>query len=180
MYYWTQLNPNRTIHPIVNFYDGMCLDVMMGYICYDTLNELRNTRDWDVLGHHVLGFISHILTRIAGSGIASHYSMMVFLCEASTPMLHFSWLLHGLKFTDTMVFKLTVVGLILAFFVFRVLLTPYMCWSMYDTFSQGLWDDSIFYLNIVVIGLFTLLNFFWFYKLLSVAMKVGTKKEKDI
>ena len=180
IYYWLFKNPDRIIQKEVGDYDGFCLDNMMGYIVYDTFHELATNREADVLGHHVMGYISHIMTRYYNSGPGAYFSMMVFLCEASTPYLHTSWLMHYLELAHTTFFKIIVGCLVTLFFVFRILLAPYMCYGMYTSLQLGLWEGylGIFYPNFIIMVLFTLLNYFWFYKLLSVVMKVGTKDQK--
>ena len=99
-------------------------------------------------------------------------SMIIFLAEGSTPLLNISWLLQKLNMTKTTLFKACAVVLILTFFVLRILLSPYMVIHM--LLHQAAWGENTFELywfNVAIVAFFMLLNFFWFYKLIQVAMK---------
>jgi hypothetical protein len=104
--------------------------------------------------------------------------MIIFLAEASTPSLNISWLLHQLNIKDTLIFKISVAALLLSFFVFRVLLAPFMVWHL--TVHKNEWaqyDNTLMYWgNWLIVFTFALLNYFWFYKLLSITF--GGKKRK--
>jgi hypothetical protein len=98
--------------------------------------------------------------------------MLVYIAEGSTPMLHFCWLMHQLKMKDAAGFKVLVGALILAFFVFRILLSPYMLWHMIVHMSEWVGDQFLlFWGNWAIVFLFGVLNYFWFYKLTSLALK---------
>lgn len=172
LYYWTRLNSDVAIHSDVSEYEGFLLDIMLGYIVYDTIVEIISTWDKEVMLHHVLGTITMLTTRMLGCGVASHYVMMIFLAEASTPFLHVAWLLNSMKMNHTVVFQFTVVMLILNFFIFRVLLGPFALYHMW-TDQTNLWDgiEWFYWINLFVVAGFTLLNFFWFHKLISIALK---------
>lgn len=99
--------------------------------------------------------------------------MLVYIAEGSTPALHLSWLMHTVKLKDTAFFKALVLILLLAFFVCRILLSPFMLWHMIT--YQDTWVDGrmfLFWGNWAIVLSFGLLNYFWFYKLIAVAMKV--------
>ncbi len=99
--------------------------------------------------------------------------MLVYIAEGSTPFLHISWLLHQLKLKDTGGFKLLVAVLLTTFFVCRIILSPYMLWHMI-TFQERWGEDTflLFWGNWLIVFLFGLLNYFWFYKLVSLAVKI--------
>jgi hypothetical protein len=167
------MNPGVQIsHGQVTAWETFTVDVMMGYLWYDIVFELLQTRQLDTLGHHVLGIVSHLSTRLSGNTGASFTTMLVFIAEGSTVWLNISWLMHQLQLKDTIVFKLIALKLILAFFVCRILLGPYMVRHMLvhraewgPEGSQGLF----FWGNFCIVSSFAVLNFYWFSKLLQVA-----------
>jgi hypothetical protein len=184
-YYWRYLNPTMTMGTHMSNFQGLCIDVMNGYMVYDTLNEMSTNMETDVMVHHVMGLITHFVARYLDSGMSAYFFNLVYLAEASTPIVHLSWLLYHLKATDTVLFKFSVASLLLVFFCCRVLLCPYMDHqlyvSYYETAPEGLlWkgQEAMFYLNVVIMFFFTLLNYYWFYKLVGTAMKAMKKGAK--
>lgn len=98
--------------------------------------------------------------------------MIIFLAEGSTPLLNASWLLQKLNMLKTSMFKLCAVSLILSFFVLRVVLSPFMLGHMYlfkDSWGPN--NDALYWFNFAIVGSFLLLNYFWFYKLVALALK---------
>lgn len=105
--------------------------------------------------------------------------MIVFLAEASTPFLHLSWALHKMNYSSSVYFLICAATLLLLFFVFRVLLSAGMLFHLTvhrAEWGSGLVNQSIFAVNYVVVALFALLNYYWFYKLL--VMAIGRRKKK--
>lgn len=120
---------------------------------------------------HFTGSIESIICPLELKLIA-FYSMMVYIAEGSTPALHMCWLLHKLNMKKSFLFKVFVAWLLLGFFVCRILVSPYMLWHMsqnMDAWGQD--NDLLFYLNFSIVFLFAVLNFYWFYKLISLAVK---------
>lgn len=98
--------------------------------------------------------------------------MLVYIAEGSTPLLHTSWLMHQFKMGKKTIFKAMVALLIFSFFVCRILLSPYMLWHMLTHRAEwGMENVALFWGNWVIVALFGLLNYFWFYKLTSLALK---------
>ena len=170
-YYWIYVNPTVkiSIHEVTRI-ETLAVDVMMGYLWYDLLFEMLYTRQLDSMGHHILGIISHLSTRLSGNSAASFYSMLVFIAEGSTPFLNSSWLMHQLQLKDTIIFKLTALSLVTSFLVFRIILGPFMVTHMLHHRNE--WgnakDGLMFWGNFFIVFLFAVLNFYWFYKLMLV------------
>lgn len=82
-YYWLHINKQMIISEKVSDYEAITIDIMMGYLIYDTIYELSNISqggglDIPVLLHHGFGFISHFLTRYHNSGASSFYRYTTF------------------------------------------------------------------------------------------------------
>ncbi len=74
-YYWTSINLEYQLYEQVSLYEAITIDIMMGYLIYDTIYELAMNPKLDIptLFHHVIGFVSHYLTRSLDNGSASFY-----------------------------------------------------------------------------------------------------------
>jgi hypothetical protein len=54
-------------------FEGSTIDLMIGYLIYDLLVELFSTRALDMIGHHLLGLLSHISCRITDNEAGAFY-----------------------------------------------------------------------------------------------------------
>jgi len=176
IYYWTIYQyPHfhvTDVSPEAKNLQSLTLDIMMGYLWYDIIVELVQTQEMDTLGHHILGLISHLSCRLSNNQAGAFYSMMVYIAEGSTPFLHTSWLLHKLQLKNTKRFKFCVLSLLVTFFICRVVAGPFMLFHMtYNSPSWGPNTDILFAMNYLIVFLFVVLNFYWFYKLITLATK---------
>ena len=171
-YYWLYINPTVQISSAGHKIEAFALDIMMGYLYYDILYELMTSRQPDALSHHILGVISHLSSRLSNNKAAAFYSMLVYIAEGSTPFLNISWLLYLLQLKKTNGFKICAAILILSFFCCRILLGPYMVYHMlYHREEWGIDGRGALYIgNTTIVSIFAVLNFYWFYKLLIVAI----------
>jgi hypothetical protein len=175
-FYWFWINPNFQFHS-TTFIEAVSQDFMLGYLIYDTVFEVTTTKEYDAIGHHLLGFWSIGCTRVLANASASYYAMLVFIAEISTPFLNMSWILHQLNRKKTMLFKFCFILLIISFFLFRIVLCPYMIWHLWS--YKDAWmepNDFLFYNHFIITILFSVLNYFWFYKLIMMALR--SKDEK--
>jgi hypothetical protein len=146
--------------------------MMMGYLWYDSIFEFSYSKQTDTLVHHVLGLVSHLSSRLSDNGAAKFYSMVIYFAELSTPFLHLSWLMHQLQMKHSLSFKLCVFLLLVSFLVARVALGPSMIAHMLRYRHQ--WGPDtllLFWGNFSIVSAFAVLNFFWFYKLVRLAIK---------
>ncbi len=73
MHYWIGVNPSMSMPEKVGVHEARCLDFMMGYLWYDSLWEIFSDGQVDTLGHHILGLISHLSTRLSDNGASGFY-----------------------------------------------------------------------------------------------------------
>lgn len=178
-YYWIFIVPSgRDI-----IFERFCVDIMFGYIVYDTTHELFFTplpSDRLTLAHHILGGISLLTAKYYLCQECMRLHMVIFLAEVSTPFLHLGWLLYNLGFdTSNSAFVGVLYGLVMVLFlVFRVILGPFLFWQVFS--SKELRDEFpvLYYLNVVVVGCFVLLNMYWFFLLLRKAFPKKGKVAK--
>lgn len=177
IYYWITYDdvfsqPNDKIHMI----QYICLDIMNGYLIYDLMMDtLWNLLKFDLISiqmfiHHILGLISIYLIRYYDSVPGAHYMMIVMLAEISTPFLHNSWIMYQLNNTNILSYKLTGYILIILFFIFRILLSPYLIYKLIK--EKDVWSNEpqyLFEMNLIISCTFMYLNYNWFIKLIKMA-----------
>lgn len=169
--YWLYVNPTMEIGETVSASEAWCIDIMCGYLWYDGIMELALVKatDKETLAHHVVGLISHLSTRLSNNGAASLTCMLVYIAEGSTPFLHFAWVFHKLNMKNSNIFKALGALLLLTFFVFRVVLSPYLIYHMLTNQSSwGADTEILFWFNFVVISFFGCINYYWFYKIVRI------------
>lgn len=182
LYYWIWINPKQEITEFVTYHQALALDIMNGYLIYDSIVDLfYSNSSFDMLGHHVLGYLSHSSSRYSNNGAAGYYSMLVYIAEASTPFLHVSWLMYQLNLKENLLFTIVSSLLVILFFICRFLLGPYMLYHMirykaeWGPHGQGL----LFWFNFTIVFVFTVLNIFWFYKLVAIKLSVKPKSKSS-
>eukprot|EP00981_Chlorochromonas_danica_P010257 scaffold3058_cov165-Ochromonas_danica.AAC.48 len=83
-----------------------------------------------------------------------------------------------MKADQSIFFYLAILCLLLTFFVFRVLLSPYMLYHMIlHWLPTG--KAYIFYLNVGLVTIFVGLNYYWFYLLLRLLPIPGLQSKKQ-
>jgi len=165
-------NPALVMRESMSDFEKTAIDMMIGYMLYDTVIELLDSSDPFALVHHTLGLVAHVVARVNNSGASGLCIMLVFLAESSTPLLHAGWLMNKLGKTDNAAFKLMGATLLLLFFVFRVVLGPFVMGILIvrrDAWRES-WENA---LMLVVMSGFTMLNWHWFHKLVSVVLSAG-------
>jgi hypothetical protein len=184
-------NSSHVIPLTVSPLEGLVMRLMVGYMLYDMVIELVTPEKLDklVLVHHVLGLIQHGTTLAHDDGVSAFFTMGVYVAEASTPLLHLSWMLYKIKLGDALIFKATTLLLFLIFFLCRVVLSPILLYQLltHAYLYRDAGRDGMLAFQVVILVAFVLLNYFWFYKLLEVVIlkkpvsegKKAKKSNKD-
>eukprot|EP01063_Lacrimia_lanifica_P040639 TRINITY_DN929_c0_g4_i1.p2 TRINITY_DN929_c0_g4~~TRINITY_DN929_c0_g4_i1.p2 ORF type:complete len:205 (+),score=68.56 TRINITY_DN929_c0_g4_i1:412-1026(+) len=184
--YWkenTAVEWKKDIEP----FEYMCISFMIGYILYDLVVCLFVESEITALFliHHLSGITSHLLVLMRMDGLGAFYSMAVYIAEGSTPFYHVAWMLNELrclpgkdgtawqKGPADFVFKFCSLMLMLCFFVFRVLLSPYIVYHA-ATVGMPAWTANHSYefgvVHTAILGIFSLINMYWFKCLISAAL----------
>lgn len=169
--------------PYTSFYVSMAL----GYFIYDAIISLYYVRMFGI-GFAVHGLVSTAVF-IAGleNDFIHYYSAAFLLFEASTPFLNVRW--FGLKFGDAIPawFQLANnVVLILVFFIARIAWGWYQLSCLVTDMYASVTDPRFPYFAATIIlscnMVLNVLNFYWFNKMLTVAVTTITSwlgKEHD-
>jgi hypothetical protein len=185
--YWLTINPGMKLIK-ASGYEDFCIDLMLGYLYYDAVQELKALRQLavdskfgpahlDTIGHHLMGALSHWTTRFVYNESAYFYTMVVYVAEASTPFLHTCWTMHTFKLSGHPVFLPLCGMLLLTFFIFRIIQGGYIVWHIFSHWQQWGGNVALKYLNTVVLLLFVCLNSYWFIKLIQMATGLGKPKK---
>ncbi|GME69242.1 unnamed protein product [[Candida] boidinii] len=160
-------------------YGSMLCAFATGYFVWDMIISLFYVQLFGI-GFFVHGFVSTIVFLIGTSGYIQYYAPIFLLFEISTPFLDIRWV--GLKFpgliSDTAQLVNNII-LILTFFVVRI------CWGWFQVFRLAcdfyvarndprfnvLFSTIILSCNFIL----DLLNFYWFYKMMVVAVNTLKK-----
>jgi len=107
--------------------------------------------------------------------------MMVYIAELSTPFLNISWLMNSASLTDSPLFLLNVIVLMVSFLFCRIFMGPYFFYHLVTSWvTQEGEHPFLFYLNIVIVLSFNVLNFYWYGLLLKLALrKLSPAKKKS-
>jgi hypothetical protein len=158
-------------------FEKNALNMMLGYLIYDGGLELSvaiaksdfSSYRLQVLGHHALGLCTHTSILVASSGVAARLMTVIYGAEFSTPFLNTTWLLHNCKKGSSTLF-LVLSALLILTFTFRIFIGPFVFYRMvteYDSWSNY---PKIYALHIFVSFSFSLLNFYWYYKVIEMGL----------
>lgn len=183
--YWIVLKPLfghnfslLSIAPALDMYEKDTMRIMTGYMLYDLVVELATPAvyDYAVLFHHLAGILSHWHTLQTNDVASGWYTMLVYLAEGSTPILHTAWMMNTVGLSDGVAFKLLTLALLVTFFVVRILVSPLLAYTYLAPGNRHLYDgrDGVFYFQLFIVFAFAGLNYFWFYKLLTLIYRYAS------
>jgi hypothetical protein len=164
--------------------DHTLLQFMIGYLLYDTVFEIKmiisadGRKTWSghlqILLHHAMGLLTHGWISHVDSGIAARLMLVIYGAEVSTPFLNVSWMLNHFNMSSGKIFK-AVSYMLLVAFTFRLGIGPYVFYCLFSRMEA--WSNTIylFYTVMIVVGIFSFLNFFWYYRLYQRAMSHNKK-----
>lgn len=165
--------------------DHLLLELMIGYMLYDTSFEVlmmfRGRKTWSmhaqILLHHVMGLVTHGMIVDLDSGIAGRLMLVIYGAEVSTPFLNSSWILNHFDLSSNVFFKV-VTGAVFVTFLYRLFIGPYVVYCLVSRVNHWSKFPLLFNILCVVASVFSLLNFFWFYKLYQRAVRHSQKLKK--
>ena len=184
IYYWSYIFPNyRKIDfssmNKIGSYETTTFNLMIGFLWYDLVIELCQTRQIDTLAHHIIGLLSHYSTLNTNNHASCYYTMMVYIAEGSTPWLNLCWLGFNTNASNKLIYKISSINLMITFFLCRVCMATYIFWHINYYAKEWPWRTKpyiyqLYIFNYCVALFFAILNYYWFYKL--VKMAIGGKK----
>lgn len=72
-YYWLNINPMMELTSSISNFQATTMDIMIGYLIYDTLFEAFYGEGGLILGHHLAGLVCHLIGRCYHSGPTAFY-----------------------------------------------------------------------------------------------------------
>lgn len=153
-------------------YDGNANTSGTGFAKYILSNPIM-TIHHIFIGSFGLAVITYLKGGI-GDCMFSHFYMM----ELSTPFVSFRSILSRMNMKNSKIYVINGLLMIGTFFVFRVLLLPYLFYA-YSTFANiSLWQaiTTIPRVSKISIGILFIPQYYWFYLMMLGATKVFFKK----
>jgi hypothetical protein len=136
------------------------------YLCYDffllMISDMNSKMKKQLLFHHAVVLTNMLPIFIESFQIIHNYwylSSILYLSEIPTIPLNISWTLNDLKKTDTLLFKYSSLATIILYIPCRLFTSVYVFYMLYK--------DSYFNSFMFFTGIFIILNYYWFYKLVS-------------
>lgn len=180
--YWLVLNPlfahnfsNIKVAPVLDLYEKDTMRIMTGYMLYDLVVEVVTPAvyDYAVLFHHIAGLLSHWHTLQTNDVASGWYTMLVYLAEGSTPILHVGWMMNTVGLSDGLPFKLLTLALLITFFVVRILVSPLLAYTYLAPGNRHLYKgrDGVFLFQLFIVFAFAGLNYFWYWKLCTLVYR---------
>jgi hypothetical protein len=188
--YWTNVLNITPSGEDIGDYETFCMDLMVGYLWYDTFYECRSfflslkpgpsrRIEWvsvQIIFHHILGFVSTLSQQILKCGIGSRYMMGIYGAELSTPFLHWIWILTESNMTKTRAYLACGVSLLVMFFWRNMLgfyIMYHLCtnWPLWIGSTSPNYDAIMYNAHVVITACFVMLNMFWTSKLVKKAMR---------
>eukprot|EP00696_Hemimastix_kukwesjijk_P020297 gnl/Hemi2/9866_TR3439_c0_g1_i1.p1 gnl/Hemi2/9866_TR3439_c0_g1~~gnl/Hemi2/9866_TR3439_c0_g1_i1.p1 ORF type:complete len:276 (-),score=68.89 gnl/Hemi2/9866_TR3439_c0_g1_i1:38-865(-) len=159
----------------------MALFVSVGYFVYDTGMELVKMvigeGDWAIFIHHLVSILSLGLSGLLR--YSSWFSLGILVTEISTITLHARWHLIVTNQKAGRAYLAVSLLFVALFFFFRVLFLPPLAWRAYQhdfcptnpSVVSGIFKFDWFF----IIGI----NYFWFYKVATMALSQLKKKQPE-
>jgi hypothetical protein len=150
---------------------AISLECVCAYLVYDSLIGLVRGFESSpilMLVHHGVGLASELLTLSTGFG--AYCTLVIHLAEASTPLLHLSWLLLKRGRGGTRLFLVVSHALVATFALTRVVSPAVLLFGyQLGSAASAHWGKHrvVYRLHLGVTTVFWALNCFWFTKLLQ-------------
>ena len=167
--------------------DHIMLEIMIGYMMYDTSFEVfmmfaDKKKAWaahlQILLHHLMGLVTHAWILRVNSGIAARLMTVIYGADMSTPFLNLSWIMHHFGLSNNKVFTV-VTGLVFISFLYRLTIGPYVLYCLIVRHKKWTYFPYLYSALCGVASVFSLLNFYWFYKLYQRAANHHKKLAKE-
>jgi len=184
LYYWTYIFPNYrrmdfTSINKIGSYEKNTFKLMIGFLWYDLIIELYHSRQIDMLLHHIISLFGMYSIINTNNNAYCFYTMICLISEGSTPWLNLCWLYFNRNKTNKLFYKISSINLIITFFLCRVCMASYVVWHINYYKKEWPWETDLYVYKSYIISycvtiFFTALYYYWFYKLIKVA--IGGKK----
>jgi len=153
----------------------LCYDLIM-LTCAEAIYRIRDV-SWSMWCHHInilvfffAGLLSNQLAWFMAANLVN---------EVSTLPLHLTYFMYMHGFSDTVLFKIFAIFLLLGFFTLRVVgiaLSMVLLYNQNSCIGQGC-DRSLATCAWIVVSIHWALNIYWFAKLFQMMLKKGKAPE---
>lgn len=139
--------------------------IMAGYMLYDIVWMLIYGIGQPVDFVHHIATLSCLYIGIVQAELLFFGGSLVGFLEISTPFLNMSWHLMELKMETSIFNIINGVALVVAFFVFRVVVSSWFGVKMYNTLLADARATTVHWIAMALFATLCCLNYYWFNKL---------------
>lgn len=138
----------------------------VAYFLHDIGHMLTYETDWSMYIHHVFSLTVVGLMRVAMTPLqAENVAIAVATLESTSPITNMSWLLNKAGFKSHPAFKYFAAFMVVFFGFMRCGVFPWLMLKKMDKVTAGVFFPLL------------VLNFYWFYKLIKMAMRFASTGE---
>ena len=166
------------------------LVLIVSYMVYDVTVILACMTEYSTpvkqsIFHHFLSAYGAIVGIFCGRFLGVVASATV-LTEASTPFVNIRELLHFHKDTNTLLYSVNAIAMIVSFFVFRILISFFLIFYIcvpgfieLDWTHDSLFAKCIISISTLLYMLLYILNIYWFYRIIKGALKYFSSAKSE-
>lgn len=150
--------------------------ISLGYAIYDFVPQYLIGKKYSVMIHHVIMFCTYLnptlvhFNLIRKPNFAFNYIVAkISLCEIPSICLSTSFILYKLNKSDTLLFKIVSILLLITYIPFRLINFPIIAYEL-------LTKDPFYYTS-GCITTFTLLSYYWYYYLVKKVLSLNNKSK---
>lgn len=158
---------------------SMGYGISLGYAIYDFIPQYLMGKKYSVMLHHIVMFSSYLNPTLVHFNLIRKPNFLMniviartSLCEIPSICLSSSFILYKLKKSDTLLFKIVSILLLLTYIPFRLINFPIIA---YDLLTK-----DPYYYSTGCITIFTFLSYYWYYYLVKKVLNLNNKSNLNL
>jgi hypothetical protein len=155
--------------------------ISLGYAIYDFIPQYLIGKKYSVMIHHIVMVSIYLnptlvyfnlirksnFTYITSNNLIARTS----LCEIPSVCLSISFILYKLKKSDTLLFKIVSILLLITYIPFRLINFPIIAYKLLNI--------DPYYYSTICITIFTLLSYYWYYYLVKKVLNINDNSKSN-
>ena len=150
--------------------------ISLGYAIYDFIPQYLIGKKYSVMIHHIIMFCVYLNPTLVHLNIIRNHNLpfnngvaKISLCEIPSMFLSTSFILYKLNKSNTLLFKIVSILLLITYIPFRLINFPIITYEL-------LIKDPYYYTTWCMIT-FTLLSYYWYYYLIKKVLSINEKSK---
>ena len=153
--------------------------ISLGYAMYDFIPQYLIGKKYSVMIHHFVMFCTYLNPTLVHFNLIRKPNFLLnnivartSLCEIPSICLSTSFILYKLKKSDTLLFKMVSILLLLTYIPFRLINFPIITYDLLKV--------DPYYYTTGCISTFTLLSYYWYYYLVKKVLSLNDKSKSKL